>query len=148
MASPWHHVIALGTDGGDPCVNGDTLGQGVHLLWTMAPDLGFPVHGYEVLRRRHRQPQWTCTVFDADNVPPAGSMSWSWQDWRFEADPGPVRFLGNACGKRPGLFLPGTQTLTVTAGGFVILFPHDVHMPGLVAERVERVRKIVVKVRI
>ena len=116
MASPWHHVIALGTDGGDPCANGDTLGPGVHLLWTMSPELGFPVHGYEVLRRRHRQPEWTCTVFDAGNVPPAGSTSWSWQDWRFEADPGPVRFLGHACGTLPGLFLPGTQTLTVVPG--------------------------------
>jgi biofilm protein TabA len=40
------------------------------------------------------------------------------------------------------------QTLTVAAGGFVILFPHDVHMPGLIADRVTRVRKIVVKVKI
>ena len=36
----------------------------------------------------------------------------------------------------------------VGAGGFVILFPHDVHMPGLIARAVERVRKIVVKVRL
>lgn len=31
---------------------------------------------------------------------------------------------------------------------FVILFPHDVHMPGLTGERQEAVRKIVVKVRV
>ena len=116
MASLWNRVIALGTDGGDACANGDTLGQGVHLLWTMSPELGFPVDGYHVLRRRHRRPEWTCTVFDADNVPPAGSASWTWQDWRFEADPGPVRFLDEACGTQPGLFLPGPQTLTVVPG--------------------------------
>lgn len=33
-------------------------------------------------------------------------------------------------------------------GGFAILFPHDVHMPGLSGERQDAVRKIVVKVRI
>ncbi|HUR35273.1 MAG TPA: YhcH/YjgK/YiaL family protein [Vicinamibacterales bacterium] len=32
--------------------------------------------------------------------------------------------------------------------GFVILFPHDVHMPGLTGRRIETVRKVVVKVRL
>lgn len=36
----------------------------------------------------------------------------------------------------------------VGPGGFVILLPHDVHMPGLTGERQEAVRKIVVKVRL
>ncbi len=36
----------------------------------------------------------------------------------------------------------------VGAGGFVILFPHDVHMPGLTGVRQEAVRKVVVKVRL
>jgi biofilm protein TabA len=36
----------------------------------------------------------------------------------------------------------------VGAGGFVILFPHDVHMPGLTGRAVERVRKVVMKVRL
>jgi YhcH/YjgK/YiaL family protein len=40
------------------------------------------------------------------------------------------------------------RSVQVGAGQFVILFPHDVHMPGLSPDRVERVRKIVVKVRI
>lgn len=40
------------------------------------------------------------------------------------------------------------QHVDIGPGQFVILFPHDVHMPGLIAERVEAVRKIVVKVRI
>ncbi len=38
--------------------------------------------------------------------------------------------------------------VTVGPGGFVILFPHDVHMPGLTGERQEAVRKVVVKVRV
>ncbi len=36
----------------------------------------------------------------------------------------------------------------VGAGEFVILFPHDVHMPGLTAQAVRAVRKVVVKVRL
>ncbi|MBS1818470.1 MAG: YhcH/YjgK/YiaL family protein [Acidobacteria bacterium] len=36
----------------------------------------------------------------------------------------------------------------VGPGEFVILFPHDVHMPGLVVGQVEAVRKVVVKVRL
>jgi YhcH/YjgK/YiaL family protein len=34
------------------------------------------------------------------------------------------------------------------AGEFAILFPHDVHMPGLTGPAVRRVRKAVVKVRV
>jgi YhcH/YjgK/YiaL family protein len=33
-------------------------------------------------------------------------------------------------------------------GDFAILFPHDVHMPGLTGLAVRRVRKVVVKVRL
>ena len=33
-------------------------------------------------------------------------------------------------------------------GNFAVLFPHDVHMPGLTGQAVSRVRKVVVKVRI
>jgi YhcH/YjgK/YiaL family protein len=36
----------------------------------------------------------------------------------------------------------------VGSGEFVILLPHDVHMPGLTPRAVQRVRKIVVKVRL
>ena len=36
----------------------------------------------------------------------------------------------------------------VGAGEFVILFPHDVHMPGLTGQAVQSVRKAVVKVRL
>jgi YhcH/YjgK/YiaL family protein len=40
------------------------------------------------------------------------------------------------------------RSVDVGPGEFVILFPHDVHMPGLVRTRACAVRKIVVKVRI
>jgi biofilm protein TabA len=40
------------------------------------------------------------------------------------------------------------QSIDVGAGGFLVLFPHEAHMPGLTAQAVERVRKIVVKVRL
>lgn len=36
----------------------------------------------------------------------------------------------------------------VGPGGFAILFPHDVHMPGLTGHRQEAVRKVVMKVRL
>jgi YhcH/YjgK/YiaL family protein len=41
-----------------------------------------------------------------------------------------------------------TRFVEVGPGGFVILLPHDVHMPGLTGERQEAVRKVVVKVRL
>lgn len=37
---------------------------------------------------------------------------------------------------------------TAEAGNFVILFPHDAHMPGCAVGKPELVRKVVVKVRI
>jgi biofilm protein TabA len=40
------------------------------------------------------------------------------------------------------------RSIDVTPGGFVILFPHEAHMPGLTAQAVEAVRKVVVKVRL
>ncbi|MGE3957632.1 MAG: YhcH/YjgK/YiaL family protein [Vicinamibacterales bacterium] len=39
------------------------------------------------------------------------------------------------------------RSVDVGAGDFVILFPHDVHMPGLTGETPSSVRKVVVKVR-
>lgn len=40
------------------------------------------------------------------------------------------------------------RSVDVGPGGFVILFPHEAHMPGLTAQAVETVRKVVVKVRL
>jgi len=40
------------------------------------------------------------------------------------------------------------RTLEMRGGQFAILFPHDVHMPGLVNQVPGHVRKIVVKVRL
>jgi hypothetical protein len=50
----WHALVALGTDGGQPLLDGDQLAAGVHLLWSVRPELGFPVGGYHVWRRDHR----------------------------------------------------------------------------------------------
>ncbi|MEQ1911560.1 MAG: YhcH/YjgK/YiaL family protein, partial [Vicinamibacterales bacterium] len=38
--------------------------------------------------------------------------------------------------------------ISMGTGHFAILFPHDVHMPGLTGQTLSRVRKIVVKVRL
>ena len=40
------------------------------------------------------------------------------------------------------------RAVEMRAGNFAILFPHDARMPGLIHGRPERVRKVVVKVRI
>jgi YhcH/YjgK/YiaL family protein len=40
------------------------------------------------------------------------------------------------------------RQVEVGPGGFTIFFPHDVHMPGLIAGTVQSVRKLVVKVRL
>lgn len=40
------------------------------------------------------------------------------------------------------------RRVRVDAGEFVILFPHDVHMPGLTGRHGSAVRKVVVKVRL
>ena len=66
MSRPWLSVVALGTTGGDPCADGATLGEGVHLLWSLDPGLGFPTGGYDVWRRRHRAPEWVCDEFDPE----------------------------------------------------------------------------------
>jgi hypothetical protein len=58
-------VVALGTDGGQPLLDRDRLAAGVHLLWSVRPELGFPVGGYHVWRRDHRRPEFGC--LDADN---------------------------------------------------------------------------------
>ena len=42
----------------------------------------------------------------------------------------------------------GGQYVELTPGNFVILFPHDVHMPGLTAQDRAAVRKVVVKVSV
>lgn len=42
----------------------------------------------------------------------------------------------------------GGQQVEVGRGEFVILFPHDVHMPGLIAQVSSAVRKVVVKVKV
>lgn len=42
----------------------------------------------------------------------------------------------------------GGQFVEMGPGDFAILFPHDVHMPGLTAQAPASVRKVVVKVRI
>lgn len=40
------------------------------------------------------------------------------------------------------------RRVQVDAGEFVVLFPHDVHMPGLTGRQASAVRKVVVKVRL
>ncbi len=51
--------------------------------------------------------------------------------------------------ERDVLFAAGAgDFVTLTPGRFVMLFPHDAHMPGVIAARPQRVKKIVVKVRI
>lgn len=114
-AHAWHALAALGTDGGQPCANGDLLGLGVHLLWSIRPQLGFPQGGYDVWRRRHRQPEWSCFNFEDALDPMPTSNEWRWLGYRLEASPGEIVLDEFACGKLPGLHLPGSRTLMVWA---------------------------------
>jgi hypothetical protein len=99
----WHAVVALGTDGGQPLVDGDRLAAGVHLLWSVRPELSFPAGGYHVWRRDHRRPEFSC--LDAANglFPAGGALSWEWSGYRLEASPGPVLLAPDACGEEDGL---------------------------------------------
>src|SRR4051794_32350531 len=56
--SEWHALVGLGTNGGQPLADGDRLARGVHLLWSIRSELGIPIAGYHVWRRRHRDPRW------------------------------------------------------------------------------------------
>jgi len=106
-------LLAVGTLGGDRCVDGTELAPGVHLLWTLAPGLGFPVGGYSVARRTHRPPEWLRLAFDQAGLPDAGRLTWSWQSFTLTVSAGPVSLDQTACGPAPGLALPGARTLTV-----------------------------------
>jgi hypothetical protein len=110
-----HALAALGTDGGQPCADGDLLGRGIHLLWSIRPELGFPRDGYHVWRRMHRPPEWSCFNFEDALDPPPESSSWTWLGYRLEASAGPIELLEFACGELPGLHLPGDRTLMVWA---------------------------------
>ena len=73
----------------------------------------------------------------------SGSERIGWGDIaRFELDPYDAeRDLVVARGE-------SDRFVDVGAGEFVILVPHDVHMPGLTGQAVQAVRKAVVKVRL
>ena len=111
-----HAVIGLGTDGGQPLADGDVLARGVHLLWTLDPALAFPVGGYHVSRRGHRQPEWVCLYADGDLMPPSGGQT-SWGEegaFRLEIDQGVAIYEPDAC-SRGAVRLPGRRSMTVLA---------------------------------
>ena len=111
----WHALVGLGTDGGQPLVDGDRLAGGVHLLWSIRPELGFPVDGYHVWRRRHREPEWSCLDPGNGLLPPPGTSGtdWEWLDYRVRVDPGPVTRDPDACGEAGALYLPGSRSVEV-----------------------------------
>ena len=97
-------------------------------------DTRAPEETFWEAHRRHVDVQCTCTRVRSASA--TANLA------AFEAEPyDEVRDLLVARGN-------SSAFVEVGAGGFVILFPHDVHMPGLIARAVERVRKIVVKVRL
>lgn len=104
--TPWHALVALGTKGGDPLVNGDRLARGVHLLWSWRPELGFPIGGYDVWRRVHRPPGWFCLDLDTHMSIPDNGGEWEVLSFRLVANPGPVVHQADGCGKRYALVLP------------------------------------------
>lgn len=47
----WLSMVGLGTNGGQPLLDGSPMQRGVHLRWQSALDLGFPRGGFDVYRR-------------------------------------------------------------------------------------------------
>jgi hypothetical protein len=95
----WHAVVGLGTDGGQALADGDALARGVHLLWALRPELGFPVGGYHVARRRHRNPEWVCLDASFGLLPPPGGVT-SWENgnlFSLESDQGVAVLDPDAC---------------------------------------------------
>ncbi len=91
-----------------------------------------PTAKYWEAHRRHVDVQYVCTGRERIGV---GALE------LFRADPYDAeRDLTIAHGEG--------QFVEVPAGWFAILFPHDVHMPGVVCAEAVRVRKVVVKVRL
>ena len=116
MVTPdWHALLALGTLGGEPCLDGDRLARGVHLLWSIRPELGFPTSGYQVYRRAHAGAEWLCLQFE--HVTPPDGPVWVTLGCRLEASPGPIELVEFACGKLPGIHLSGEQTLRIEFPG-------------------------------
>jgi hypothetical protein len=107
-------LLALGSVGGDRCVDGTAPAAGVHLLWTVEPGLGFPVGGYDVARRRHQPLQRVSLPFDQPGVT-GGEVTWTSGAFTVAVSAGPVA-LDDACGgPARGLALAGpARTLTVT----------------------------------
>ena len=115
-SATWHAVTGLGTDGGQALVDGDALARGVHLLWTIRPELGFPAGGFTVLRRNQRDPEAVCLSTQAGLLPPPGGVaSWSWQRYELSIDPGVASLDPGPCSPTGALHLPGERSLTVRA---------------------------------
>ena len=110
---PWHAVIALGTDGGQPLADGDELARGVHLLWTLRPELGFPAEGYDVYRRRHRPPEWGCLDPPNGLLPPKGRTQWEFLDTHLAVEGDGVRLDADACPPTGAAHVVGQGSLTV-----------------------------------
>ena len=112
----WLAVVGLGTDGGEMLADGDRLARGVHLRWGLRPDLGFPVGGYDVWRRGHRDAEWVCLRPDVGLLPPPGGVTeWQALGYGFELDPGAVHFDGHACAPTGAVYIPGQRSLEVRA---------------------------------
>ena len=112
----WLAVVGLGTDGGEMLADGDRLARGVHLRWGLRPDLGFPVGGYDVWRRGHRDAEWVCLRPDVGLLPPPGGVTeWQALGYGFELDAGAVHFDGHACAPTGAVHLPGQRSLEVRA---------------------------------
>jgi hypothetical protein len=113
VSGPGLGLLAVGTPGGERCIDGTDLAPGVHLLWMLEPGLGFPVGGYEVARRAHQPPEWLPLSFEQAGLPAAGALTWSSGAFTLTVSAGPVSLDGAACGPAPGLALPGVRTLAI-----------------------------------
>lgn len=104
-------MLALGTNGGQPRVDGSQLEAGIHLRWNFNHRLGFPPGGFNLYRRPHNPGTKHCGWLYTAN---GGSEIRSENDnlqAHFRAS-GDVQHK-QGCGRDYGIFLDGEQTFRI-----------------------------------
>jgi hypothetical protein len=105
-------LVALGTNGGQPLLDGSSMATGVHLQWQPKGGLGFPTGGFDVHRRTTPQGQLVCATFGPPFSPSGNTFTW--MGFGFVASAGTVAVAPGGCAGTGALALPGTRTLDAT----------------------------------
>ncbi len=86
QSADWLAMTVLGTNGGDPLVDGSAMPAGAHLRWQLGRRLGFPPGGFDVYRRLHIPGAPECQTF-AEWLP-VGAPPYAVGAWLLTPSPG------------------------------------------------------------